>query len=52
MERVLDPKWEVILAYEANGTPLTHDHGYPVRLICPGFTGIRSCKWVKRLSIN
>lgn len=52
MERVLDPKWEVILAVEANGTPLTSDHGAPVRLICPGYTGIRSCKWVKSLSIR
>lgn len=28
------------------------DHGYPLRLICPGFIGVRNCKWVAKLEIS
>jgi len=42
----------VILAYEMNGKPLPIDHGYPLRLIVPGFIGVRNCKWVGRLEIS
>jgi len=38
-----------ILAYEMNGEPLTPAHGYPVRLIVPGWYGAASVKWVVRL---
>ena len=27
-------------------------HGYPVRLICPGYIAVRSAKWVSKLIIN
>ena len=37
---------EVILAYEMNGRPLEPQHGYPVRLIVPGWYGMTSVKWL------
>ena len=43
---------EVILAYEMNDETLTPDHGYPLRLVCPGFIGVRNCKWVTKIEIS
>ncbi|MCH8205783.1 MAG: molybdopterin-dependent oxidoreductase [Chloroflexi bacterium] len=36
----------VIVAYEMNGEPLRPDHGFPMRLIVPGFFGIKHVKWL------
>jgi len=49
MSYVLDPKNMVMVAYEANGKDLPDDHGYPVRLLIPGFVGIRNIKWLRKL---
>jgi DMSO/TMAO reductase YedYZ molybdopterin-dependent catalytic subunit len=40
---------EIILAYEMNGQPLTPDHGFPLRLIVPGWYGIAWVKWLSRI---
>jgi DMSO/TMAO reductase YedYZ molybdopterin-dependent catalytic subunit len=37
---------EVILAWEMNGRPLEPQHGYPIRLIVPGWYGMTSVKWL------
>lgn len=52
LERALDPKNKVILAWEMDGKPLTKDHGYPLRLVVPGYIGVRNCKWVEKLEIS
>ena len=36
----LDPAADVLLAYEHNGEALTPDHGFPLRALVPGGTGI------------
>jgi sulfite oxidase len=46
-DHVMDP--DVILAYAMNGEPLPLDHGFPVRLIVPGWIGVASVKWVTRI---
>lgn len=37
---------DTLLAYEMNGEPLTPLHGYPLRLIVPGWYGMNSIKWL------
>jgi sulfite oxidase len=43
---------EVLLAYEMNGKPLEPIHGYPLRLLVPGYIGARSVKWLTRLTLQ
>jgi DMSO/TMAO reductase YedYZ molybdopterin-dependent catalytic subunit len=40
---------EVMLAYEMNGEPLQPQHGYPLRLLVPGWYGMASVKWLDRI---
>lgn len=40
-----------LLAYEMNGMPLPHLHGFPVRLIAPGWYGVANVKWLKRIEV-
>jgi DMSO/TMAO reductase YedYZ molybdopterin-dependent catalytic subunit len=40
-----------ILAYEMNGQPLPVVHGFPVRLIVPGWYGIGQVKWLERIEL-
>ena len=37
---------EVLLAYELNGAPLPPQHGFPLRLLVPGWYGMTSVKWL------
>jgi len=39
------------LATNMNGTPLTPDHGAPVRLVVPGWYGCACVKWVNRIDL-
>jgi DMSO/TMAO reductase YedYZ molybdopterin-dependent catalytic subunit len=40
-----------MLAVRMNGAPLTRDHGFPVRLIVPGWYGCSCIKWVDRIDV-
>jgi len=40
---------EVLLAYEMNGEPLQPQHGHPLRLLVPGWYGMTSVKWLRRI---
>lgn len=40
-----------LLAYELNGQPLTREHGFPLRLVVPGYYGTNSVKWLQRLEL-
>ena len=35
-----------ILAYQMNDVPLPAEHGFPVRMIVPGYYGMMNCKWL------
>jgi Oxidoreductase molybdopterin binding domain len=36
---------DVLIAYELNGAPLPAEHGFPARLVVPGFYSTNSVKW-------
>jgi DMSO/TMAO reductase YedYZ molybdopterin-dependent catalytic subunit len=42
---------EAILAYEINGVPLPPQHGFPLRLLVPGWYGMTSVKWLSRITV-
>ena len=42
---------DVLLAYELNGSPLPPEHGFPLRLVVPGYYGKNSVKWLWRLHL-
>ncbi|WP_248905333.1 sulfite oxidase [Halocatena marina] len=48
MSKIVD---DCLLAYEMNGVPMTPEHGYPIRLLVPGWFGNNSVKWVERLHV-
>jgi DMSO/TMAO reductase YedYZ molybdopterin-dependent catalytic subunit len=41
---------DVLLAYAMNGQPLPAQHGYPLRLIVPGWYGMASVKWLRSIT--
>ena len=41
-----------LLCYEMNGVPLPQSHGFPLRLIAPGWYGIANVKWLKRIEVR
>src|SRR4051794_1693580 len=41
----------VLLAWEANGVPLTPEHGAPLRLLVPTWYGMASVKYLKSITV-
>jgi DMSO/TMAO reductase YedYZ molybdopterin-dependent catalytic subunit len=42
---------DVLLAWEMNGAPLPPQHGFPLRLVVPGWYGMASVKWLKQIEV-
>jgi DMSO/TMAO reductase YedYZ molybdopterin-dependent catalytic subunit len=42
---------EVLLAYACNGVPLPPQHGFPLRLVVPGWYGMTNVKWLQRITV-
>jgi sulfite oxidase len=42
---------DTLLAYELNGSPLPVTHGFPLRLVAPGWAGDSWSKWVSRVTL-
>ncbi|MEP2532571.1 sulfite dehydrogenase [Shimia sp.] len=49
MEKALD---DVLIAFKANGEALRKEHGYPVRLVVPGWEGNMWVKWLRRIEVT
>ncbi len=47
LEKALHP--DTLLATRMNGEPLDANHGFPVRLLVPGWYGVASVKWVRSI---
>lgn len=43
---------ETILAFAMNGEPLSPEHGFPVRVVTPGYAGVRSPKWLAAITVQ
>ncbi len=42
---------QALLAYEMNGGPLPPQHGFPLRLVVPGWYGMANVKWLTRIAL-
>jgi DMSO/TMAO reductase YedYZ molybdopterin-dependent catalytic subunit len=49
VQDALDP--DTMLAYALNGSPLSPEHGFPLRLIVPGWYGMTQIKWLNRIEV-
>ena len=49
MDKALD---DVLVAFKANGEALRKEHGYPVRLVVPGWEGNMWIKWLRRIEVT
>lgn len=47
IDHARDP--DVLLAYAMNGEPLPIQHGFPVRLVVPGWYAVASVKWLTEI---
>ena len=50
LEKAMAPT--TLLAYEMNGAPLPDRHGYPLRVIVPGYFGEKHVKWLTRIEVS
>lgn len=50
IEKALDE--HTMLVWEMNGEPLPAEHGFPLRLICPGWPGSTSGKWIQKIRVR
>ena len=49
LEKAMD---DVLVAFKANGEALRKEHGYPVRLVVPGWEGNMWVKWLRRVEVT
>ncbi|KAF8253032.1 molybdopterin binding oxidoreductase [Wilcoxina mikolae CBS 423.85] len=52
LSRCLDKSKQVILALDMNGTELTINHGFPLRIVIPGVAGARWTKWLDKIKVE
>jgi len=43
---------DVLLAYKMNGADLSAAHGFPLRVVVPGWYGVASIKWLSRIMVS
>ena len=49
IEKAMD---DVMVAFKANGEALRKEHGYPARLVVPGWEGNLWVKWLRRIEVT
>jgi DMSO/TMAO reductase YedYZ molybdopterin-dependent catalytic subunit len=42
---------DALLVYEMNGAPLPPQHGFPLRLVVPGWYGMQNVKWLTGITV-
>jgi DMSO/TMAO reductase YedYZ molybdopterin-dependent catalytic subunit len=48
----IDEARDALLATRVDGTPLSHGHGFPCRLVAPGRRGFQWVKWVESVEVT
>ena len=48
----VDLRKEALLVYAINGEPLPPQHGFPLRLIVPGWYGMTQVKWLRSVTVT
>ena len=48
----MDPGSDVLVAYKQNGQFLHPDHGFPCRMLIPGWIGGRMVKWLSHIHVS
>jgi sulfane dehydrogenase subunit SoxC len=49
LSKLLD---DALVALYQNGEPIRPEHGYPLRLVVPGWEGVLNVKWLRRLHVS
>ena len=49
LDKAMKP--DILLAWGMNGTTLSLEHGFPIRLVVPGWYGMASVKWLKEIKL-
>lgn len=52
LSRCMDRTKMMILALDMNGSPLTVNHGFPLRAVMPGIAGARWTKWLDHIRLQ
>ncbi|KAL2174834.1 Oxidoreductase, molybdopterin-binding domain-containing protein [Thermothelomyces heterothallicus CBS 202.75] len=52
LNKALDPRGDVLLAFGMNGETLPRDHGFPLRAVVPGHVAARSVKWLSKIVVS
>lgn len=52
LDYAMDHCNDVMVAFKMNDFPLPPDHGYPARLVIPGFVGGRCVKWLSKIWVT
>jgi DMSO/TMAO reductase YedYZ molybdopterin-dependent catalytic subunit len=50
LEKAMEPT--TLIAFKMNGETLPHRHGFPARVIVPGYFGEKHVKWLTRIEIT
>jgi len=50
LENAMKP--EPLLAWALNGKPLGRDHGFPLRVVMPGWYGVANVKWLSEIRLQ
>ena len=52
IEKATSPYGDCIVAYEMNDEPLPRDHGFPLRVVVPGYAAVRHVKWLNCIELS